>query len=130
MKKNLLFIMLMLISLQLVSAQSNQDKKNPVGSWKLEAPYAPEGYTSGTVVVGIAEKKYTTSMSFTGSESKIVGEKVKTDNDSILFSVFIEGQDIKIRLKIEDVSKMTGKAIYSEGEIPLTLTKNAGREAK
>ena len=35
----------------------------------------------------------------------------------------MEGQDIKVMLKIENETKMSGKAVYSEGEVPLTLTK-------
>jgi len=61
--------------------------------------------------------------SFTGSEFKLPGENVKAVNDSLLFSVYLEGQDIKVMLKIENVTTMTGKAVYSAGEVPLTLTK-------
>ena len=64
-------------------------------------------------------------MSFTGSEYKLPGENVKTVNDSVLFNIYLEGQDIKVMLKLESESKMTGKAVYSEGEVPLTLTKEA-----
>ena len=35
----------------------------------------------------------------------------------------MEGQDIKVLLKVENDMKMTGKAVYSEGEVPLTLNK-------
>ena len=111
-------------------AQNNQVKNNPVGTWKFAAPYAPEGYTSGTIVVGFAEKKHTATMSFTGSENILSGEKVTAANDSVLFSVFLEGQDIKVMLKMENDSNMTGKAVYSEGEVPLTLTKMLASDAE
>jgi len=62
-------------------------------------------------------------MAFAGSEYKLPGENVKAVNDSILFSIYMEGQDIKVMLKIENETKMSGKAVYSEGEVPLTLTK-------
>lgn len=123
MKKGILAIMLIVISMPFLSAQNDQPKNNPVGTWKFEAPYAPEGYTSGTIVVGLTEQKHTTTMSFAGSDYKIPGEKVKAQNDSILFSIFLEGQDINVLLKIENETKMSGKAVYSEGEVPLTLTK-------
>lgn len=105
-----------------VSAQST-GKKDPVGTWKFDAPYAPEGYTTGTIVVALTEKKHTATMSFTGSDYKLPGEQVKAVNDSVLFNIYLEGQDIKVMLKLESASKMTGKAVYSEGEVPLTLTK-------
>jgi hypothetical protein len=131
MKKN--FFAFIVISLFIVcaSAQSgNTSKNNPVGTWKFDAPYAPEGYTTGTIVVGFAEQKTTTTMSFAGSEYKLPGENVKTPNDSILFSIYLEGQDIKVLLKLESETKMTGKAVYSEGEVPLTLNKVLAEETE
>lgn len=113
-----------------VSGQNNTKKISPVGKWKFEAPYAPEGYTSGIIEVGFAEKKYSASMMFSGGEYKLTGEKVKIENDTISFSVFIEGQGVAVKLKMEDSSKMSGKAVYSEGEVPLTLTKYVDVEKK
>ncbi len=121
--KTFILLALLLVSFISVNGQSKTKKSNPVGSWKFEAPYAPEGYTSGMIVVGMAEKKHTATMSFTGNEYKLPGENVKNVNDSLYFSIFLEGQDIKVLLKIENESKMSGKAVYSEGEVPLTLTK-------
>ena len=124
MKKEILLILLVVLNLSFLTAQNNQIKKNPIGSWKFDAPYAQEGYTSGTIIVGLEEQKYTASIAFTGSEFVHKGEQVKAVSDSLLFSVNIEGQEVKVMLKIEDEAKMTGKAVYSEGEVPLTLVKN------
>ena len=123
MKNKILTLMLIsFLSMIAVSGQNN-NKSNPLGTWKYEAPYAPEGYTSGTIVVGSNEKKPTVAMSITGSDTILLGINVKTINDSVLFSVNLEGQDVKVMLKIENDSTMSGKAVYSEGEVPLTLTK-------
>jgi len=124
MKKVFLILFVFLLGLPLLTAQNNNTKKDPVGSWKFEAPYAPEGYSSGTLVVGKEAQKYTTTVSLTGNEYKLTGEKVKAVSDSLSFSIFLEGQDIRILLKVTDETKMSGKAVYSEGEIPVTLTKN------
>jgi hypothetical protein len=121
--KILAFVLLSIMSFGVVTAQNSVKKNNPVGTWKFEAPYAPEGYTNGTIVVGLEENKYNTTMSFGGGDYKLPGEKVKAVKDSVLFSVFLEGQDIKVLLKMENEIKMTGKAVYSEGEVPLTLSK-------
>jgi hypothetical protein len=124
MKKNLFAFIVISIFIVTATAQSgNTHKNNPLGTWKFDAPYAPEGYTTGTIVVGFAEQKTTTTMSFSGSEYKLPGENVKTPNDSIMFSIYLEGQDIKVVLKMETETKMTGKAVYSEGEVPLILNK-------
>ena len=120
------FFTLVLLSLFFnitVTAQTNTKNIDPVGNWKFDAPYAPEGYTTGTMVVGMAEKVYTATMSFTGSDYKIPGEKVKVENNTLSFQIYVEYEAINITLKIESEKKMSGKAVYSEGEIPLTLTK-------
>ncbi|TAL66629.1 MAG: hypothetical protein EPN88_08075 [Bacteroidetes bacterium] len=126
MKKLFLFILVVVFTIPALTAQNNQTTKNPIGTWKFEAPYAPEGYTSGIMIVGMAEKKPTTAMSFTGSDYKLPGEMVKTSNDSLLFSIYVEGENVNVMLKIENESKMSGKAVYSGGEVPLTLTKTTG----
>ncbi|MFA5818216.1 MAG: hypothetical protein WC854_02935 [Bacteroidales bacterium] len=122
--KILTVLVISFFSVIAVSGQNSAKKTNPVGTWKFEAPYAPEGYTSGTIAVGLDEQKYSTTMVFTGSEYKLTGEKVKVANDSVSFSIYLEGQDIKVMLKIENETKMSGKAVYTEGEVPLTLTIN------
>ncbi len=84
---------------------------------------APEGFTTGLIEVGFAENKYSTAISFTGSEYKIPGEKVIVKNDTVNFSVFIEGGDILIKLKMDGSTKMTGTATTPDGDILLTLTR-------
>ncbi len=124
MKKVILSILIVVLSLPFLTAQNNQVKKNPVGTWKFEAPYAPEGYTAGTIEVGITDKKYSADMYFATIDAKYSGETIKFENDTLSFNVFVEGNDVVVKLKLEDLTKMSGKAIYSGGEIPLTLTKN------
>jgi hypothetical protein len=118
----LTLIVISFISVIAVSGQTN-GKKNPAGTWKFTAEYAPEGYGAGTIVFGTADQKSTATMAFGDSEYKLTGENVKIKNDSIFYSIYLEGQDIKVLLKIESEKNITGKAVYSEGEVPLTLTK-------
>ncbi len=127
--KKVTILLVFLLAIITVSSGQTTKKVDPVGSWKFDAPYAPEGYTTGTIVIGLAENKHTATMSFTGSEYKLNGENVKVENDTVSFSIFLEGQDIKVSLKGDIDEKLVGKAVYSEGEVPLTLTKNPA-EAK
>ena len=113
----------MLFSISLISAQTVKESSSPVGKWKFEAPYAPEGYTTGIIEVSFAEEKYSTAISFTGSDFVIPGDKTKVENDTVSFVVLVEGQEVAVGLKAESDAKMSGKAVYSEGEVPLTLTK-------
>jgi len=128
--KNLTILVILLFSVMAVNGQNNNKNNSVVGTWKFEAPYAPEGYTSGLIAVGFADQKYSASMSFSGSEYKFPGEKVKVENDTVTFSVYMEGEDIKVSLKVDTSTKMSGKAVYSGGEVPLTLTKAVNTEKK
>ena len=122
--KILSLIIISFLSLLVVSGQNTSRKNIPVGSWKFEAPYAPEGYTSGTIIVRLTEQRYAITMSFTGNDNRFTGDKVKFENDSLFFSLYIEGQDVEMSLKLKSGTMMSGKAVYSEGEIPLTLLKS------
>ncbi len=123
MKKIIPFIVLLIFCVSAATAQSTKGKNNPVGKWKFEAPYAPEGYNKGMMEVGFADNKYSTTISFTGSDYKIPGEKVKIENDTLNFSVFLDGTEIPINLKMDGDTKMAGKAVSPDGEIPMTLTR-------
>ena len=107
-----------------VSSQSSTPKADPLGKWIFEAPYAPEGYTKGVIEVSFAEKKYSATMNFSDLDYKVTGEKVKFKNDSLFFSLYVEGQDVTVSLKMETATKMSGKAVYYEGEVPLALVKS------
>ena len=123
MKKIVLSALLLLVGVIFINAQNNVVKSDPVGSWKFEAPYAPEGYTTGTIMIGFAEQKYNASLSFPGNDYKIPAEKVKFENDAVTFSVFVESEEVKVALKIDSALKMSGNATTTQGNIPLTLTR-------
>ena len=117
------FIFLLIFSIPAIHAQSSAKDNNPLGKWKFEASYAPEGYTSGMIEVSLNEDKYSASISFTGTDYKFPGEKVKVEGENLFFIVYIQDSDVTINLKMDGNTKMAGKASYSEGEIPLTLTR-------
>jgi hypothetical protein len=68
-------------------------------------------------------------MSFTGNDFKFPGDNIKAEKDSIQFSVFIQGEDVKVMLRVENDTVMSGKAVYSEGEVPLSLKRSAAKDA-
>jgi len=115
--------MISLFAICAVSAQTTPKKANPVGKWKFEAPYAPEGYNSGIIEFSLAENKYSTFILMPGSDYKIPGEQTKVENDTVSFFILLDGAQISINLKTESDVKMTGVAVAPDGEIPLTLTK-------
>lgn len=124
MKKGIFTLLLFaLCAIFTATGQTNSKNATHTGKWKFEAPYAPEGFNTGTIDVKFAEDKYTTSISFPTSGYTLAGEKAKVDKDTLSFTVFVEGQEVVVYLKPDTDKKMTGKAVYFEGEIPLTLTK-------
>jgi hypothetical protein len=123
MKKTVLFALIVTLTVLAVSAQSPAVKYNPVGKWQFEAPYAPPEYSIGTIEVGLNAEKYTATMVFSGIDFKLPGEQVEFENNTLKFLIFVEGMDVNIALNLESESKMSGKAIHSEGEIPITLTR-------
>lgn len=127
MKGKTLSILAIIMLIAFSANAQTRTKLNPVGTWKFEAPAAPEGYTTGTIVVGLQEKAHTASISFTGSEYKIPGEKVKVDGDSLKFDVYLDGATINILMKMVSESAMTGKALTPDGEVPLTLKKEPAK---
>ncbi len=128
-RKTLTLLAILLMAVCAVNAQDKAKKNSPAGTWKFDAPYAPEGYTNGLITVVFENDKPKASMSFSGYDDyKIPGENVKATADSLIFSVYVENQDVKVLLKVENEAKMSGKAIYFEGEIPLTLTKDMSKD--
>jgi len=124
-----LSLLITLISAFALNAQNNQ-KKDPVGQWKFEAPYAPEGFTTGVVEVKFAEKKYSATMTFTGSDYKMPGENVKFEKDTLSFSIYVEGETVNVTMMQEESLKMNGKAVYSQGSVPIAMTKVVKEEGK
>lgn len=124
--KKLAACLLFLSVISLLNAVSQQVRKNdPSGAWKFEAPYAPEGFNTGTITVGQKEKLYTASISFSGSDYNIQGEKVKFEKDTLKFDIYIEGEVVSIIMKMTDNSSMNGKALYSAGEIPIASSRGS-----
>jgi hypothetical protein len=124
MRKSILLMALFTLLYTGLSAQGNNvQKKDPVGKWKFEAPAAEEGYKSGTIIISLAVDKYSAGVMFTNFEYKFPAENMKVVNDSITFIVNLEGTAVNVRLKLEDALKMSGKAFYPEGTVPVVLTK-------
>lgn len=127
MKKSLLLSTLFISVFCLMSSAQTQpdQKKDPVGRWKFDVPAAPEGYQSGTIVIGIAEGKHNAGIIFSNFDYKFPGERVKCTNDSVSFAVNLEGQYVEIKLKMENAVRMSGTAMSPDGPIPVVLTKDA-----
>jgi len=128
MKKIIPLILLVTLFSSVLSAQSVKIKKDPVGKWTFDAPYAPYGYTTGAVDIGFEDQEYSVKMSFTEIGYSFEGENITVRNDSIFFDVWIEGNSVSNTLKIEDDTTITGIAVYFEGTVPYTMKKYLEKE--
>lgn len=126
-KVNIPIILAVIFTVVIAAQQPQKQKLNPAGSWIFDAPYAPEGYTTGNITIELKEKVYNASISFPSSGMTVPGEKVTFRNDTLNFEVYVDGY-IDILLKMESDTSMTGKAMSPEGEIPLTLKRDTAKQ--
>jgi len=124
MKRVLFALLIVVAGFCSLNAQKANTKFKPEGKWQFEAPTAPEGYTFGSMEVTFADKKYSAAMGLPGTEVKLPAEQVKFENGELTFKLYIEGEEILISLKPEGNDKMTGKATFSGGDIPLTCNRD------
>jgi len=97
--------------------------KNPVGKWKFSAPGAPYGYEQGLIEISREAGELSATLSFTGMDYKFELEKVKYENEKLSFSLYLDGEDVYIVMTFSEDDKISGKAVYSQGGIPLYATR-------
>ena len=123
MKRTAILLFLAAVCMSL-SGQASSSAKDPVGKWKFDAPYAPEGFTTGTVEIKFAEEKYSVTLMFSSNAEYILPcDKVKFEKETLTFNLYLDTEDIAFTLKFDEADKMSGKAVHSGGEVPLTLTR-------
>jgi len=122
-KKGSFFIIFIFIlgflTLNLFSAIVN----DPVGKWKFTAPGAPYGYDQGIIEITKDTGEYKATLSFTGMDYKFELEKVKYEEEKLSFNLYLEGEDIYVLISFSEENKLSGKAIYSQGEVALYATR-------
>jgi hypothetical protein len=128
MKKSLLTTILLLVVVLSLSAQAQSSKKDPAGKWLFNAPGAPEYYQSGLLQVNFADKKYSATLAFTGTEYILPAENVVFAKDSLLFNISIQDESVVFAFSIKDEKTMTGQATYSGGVVAVTLNKEMKKE--
>ena len=89
------------------------------GNWSFDAPSAPGGYTKGFMEV----KKDSVLTSFPDMSFKYPSMWVKVKNDSLIYEVNIDGEEVLFSLKTDDKTKITGNAVWSSGETIIYASK-------
>jgi hypothetical protein len=96
----------------LVCAQSVEGL---TGIWSCEAPEAPTEYSTGIIEI-TNDAVYAT---FTGDPIRYGSTIEKFSSDSLVF--IIDDLSATCILAVESIDKMTGRAVWPDGESPLIL---------
>lgn len=124
MKKNIAFMLTSVLILSLISLDlMSSPVKDPVGKWKFTAPGAPYGYDQGLIEISKDGDEYMATLSFAGMSYKYSLEKIKFEEEKLSFGLYLEGEDISVLMTLGDDDKLSGKAMYSQGEIPISATR-------
>ena len=98
-----------------------EKKFSPVGTWEFKAPEAPEGYTTGNLVISKKESGYAVTMEF-NEYLKYNAVDIAYKAKKIEFVVYVEGETVNISGTFKKDS-FTGEASYSGGIIELTAVR-------
>ncbi len=123
-QKNITGILLLLVLVIFTTSLTfapGEKKFSPVGTWDFKALEAPEGYTSGNLVISKKESGYSVTMEFS-EYLKFNAVDVVYKNKKIEFTVYIEDETVAISGTF-DKDNFTGEASYSGGVIDLTAVR-------
>jgi hypothetical protein len=122
MKRLIIFIAIASFT-AMAAAQEVQVQKNPLGNWKVEAPYAPEGFQYSKLGVTKVEDKFVVEMNFEDVGYKLMGERVTFIDGVLKFGFWVEEVDVTITFKFNGEDKLEGSAVTVDGEIPMTAVR-------
>lgn len=124
MKKNITFLLPCVLILSFISLNlMSSPVKDPVGKWKFSAPGAPYGYDQGIIEISKDADEYMATLSFEGMSYKYNLEKCKFEEEKLSFGLYLDGEDIFVLMTLTEDDKLSGKAMYSQGELPITATR-------
>ena len=101
-------------------------KADPIGKWKVEIPYAPDGFQTSKMTVAKAEDRHTVEINFEEMAFVIQAEKVTFIDKVLKFSFWVEDTEVLITLKFPEEDKMAGVVdvvIEEAQQLPITATR-------
>ncbi len=114
-------MLLAVLAISSVQAFAPVEKKDFLGEWKFESPYAPEGYQTGIFFMEEKEGELAGEIRFAD------GYKVKMENmkfaDGVLkFTIQVDYNPVDLKATIED-NVLKGSAATPEGDLPFEAKK-------
>lgn len=126
MKRTIILIITVLFCVSL-PAQKSGSRYNPKGRWKFENTSAPAGYSTGIVEIKHAKKKYSVSFIFTEINEVYQAESVSFKNDSLNFTLTIQGLTMPVRSRFEKRDIITGESNVMGNSMPFRITRDKTR---
>lgn len=128
--KKLQFVLLAIILLSATTVRSNTSIENNtkevktadelVGAWNYTVENVDYEYRTGVLLISKEDGKYNVQVQL--SAGNIPGEEIEVVDNSIKFSVYIEGQKISVSLKAEG-DKIKGESSSYDGVYKIEGTK-------
>jgi hypothetical protein len=109
-----------------IATEIKNVKANPIGKWKVEIPYAPDGFQTSKMTVAKVDDKYTVEVNFEEMAFVIQGEKVTFIDKVFKFTFWVEDSEVVITLKFPEEDKMEGVVdvvIEQAQQLPITATR-------
>jgi hypothetical protein len=114
---NLLFIVTLSLAISWkLDAQINETF---IGKWSFESLLAPAGFNEGLIEIRM-DSVFT---QYSGRDYRFSSDRVKMENDSLIFRVDIDGEMVLCRLFAVEENKLTGTAVTMEDKSALILTR-------
>ena len=98
------------------AVQSFTTVKGVEGTWAYLAPDAPYEYAKGDIIIKKVDGKHTAKIKF--QYDSVETKDVKVDKNTVVIKFDIEGNPIKVTLKIKG-DALTGVSKSSEGSLQL-----------
>jgi hypothetical protein len=108
------------------ATETKNVKANPIGKWKVEIPYAPDGFQTSKMTVAKVDDRYTVEINFEEMAFVILGEKVTFIDKVLKFTFWVEDTEVVITLKFPEEDKMEGVVdvvIEQAQQLPITATR-------
>jgi hypothetical protein len=121
MKRIMLFMMIAMFAVTALQANTKADKKDFMGDWKFTSQYAPEGFQTGTFVIGEKEGALTGEIKFADGYS-VPMKNVVVTNGVLKFNISVDYNDVPITATVEG-NKLKGSASSPDGNLPFEAVK-------
>ena len=117
--KNLwMFIAATILIVGSIDVNAKGVDKNILGTWTFEIKEAPYEYQRGKTTFYQADTL--TKVKIVFDYETLQGSKLKIEGDKVSFDVEVQGEVVKVALKLEN-EVLSGKAATSQGELPVVM---------